>query len=57
MCSILSYAVLQLIRWLGLCRTRRTYPRVLSHASRVLAPRTIELVTYSFVLGLAGATP
>jgi hypothetical protein len=56
MCPILSYAVLQLVRWLELYRTRRTYPRVLLHASRILAPGTIGLVTCSFVSGL-GAAP
>jgi hypothetical protein len=56
-CPILSHAVSQLIRWLGLCGTRRTYPRVSPHASGILAPRTIGLVTCSFMSGLAGAAP
>jgi hypothetical protein len=56
-CPILSYAVLQLVRWLGLCGTRGTYPRVSPHASGILAPGTVGLVTCSFVSGLAGAAP
>jgi hypothetical protein len=54
---ILSHAVSQLVRWLGLCGTHGTYPRVSPHASRILAPGTIGLVTCSFVSGLAGAAP
>jgi hypothetical protein len=57
MCPILSHAVSQLVRWLGLYRTRGTYPRVLLHASGILAPGTVGLVTCSFVSGLAGAAP
>jgi hypothetical protein len=56
-CPILSYAVLQLVRWLGLCGTRETYPRVSSRASEILASGTVGLVTCSFVSGLARAAP